>query len=115
MRIDSKALCSFCVLASFVLILSAQAFADNLSGRVLDPQGKVVPDAQIRLFDRKNGQLRTSVANGEGGYSFPGIPSGDYLLEADASSSALSGSKEVSVNGEQTSDIELKISATNVE
>jgi iron complex outermembrane receptor protein len=106
------------VLLSLLVIfihLPSSAFADTLTGRVLDPQGGVVSNAQVRLFDRKNGQLRTTTANSEGTYSFNAIPAGDYLVESDASSAALSGSKRVSVRGDQTADIELKISSTNVE
>lgn len=99
----------------FLSLSRSTAWADNLSGRVLDPRGNVVPDAQLRLFDRKNGQLRKTAADSRGAYSFQGIPSGDYLLEADASSSALAASKVVSVSGDQTTDVELKISTTNVE
>jgi len=100
-----------------VTILMSQnlVWADDLTGRVLDPQGSVVPAAQVRLFDRKTGQLRTTVSNSEGGFSFRGIPRGDYLLEADASSSALTASRQVSLRGDQSADLELKISGTNVE
>lgn len=101
----------------FPLFFISQTFAmaDSLTGFVLDPQGSRVPGAQVRLFDRKNGQMRKTAANSEGGYSFTGIPAGDYLVEADASNAALGASKQVSVSGDQTADIELKISTTNVE
>ncbi len=115
MRTESKMQCLLFVLAFIVLVLPTTAVADNLTGRVLDPQGKIVPGAQVRLFDRKTGQLRTTATSSEGAYSFSGIPSGDYLLDGDASSAALSASKEVSVRGDQTADIELKISTVNVE
>ncbi len=98
-----------------ILISQNLVWADDLTVRVLDPQGSVVPAAQVRLFDRKTGQLRTTVSNSEGGFSFRGIPRGDYLLEADASSSALTASRQVSLRGDQSADLELKISGTNVE
>ncbi len=115
MRTESKMLCSVIALALIFLSLPQRASADSVKGRVVDPQGNVVPGAQVRLFDRKTGQLRKTAANSEGGYSFPGIPAGGYLLEGDASSAALSASREVTVAGDQTADIELKISSINVE
>ena len=115
MRTKSILLRSFFALLALVVVLPSAGFADNLTGRVLDPQGNLVPGAQVRLFDRKNGQLRKTISDSEGGYSFPGIPAGDYLLEGDASSAALTGSRQISVSGDQTTDIELKISSTNVE
>src|SRR5688572_1949381 len=91
-------------------------FADNLTGRVLDPQGQVVAGAQLRLFDRKSGELRKAVSSEEGTYSFEGISSGDYLIEGTASNAALIGSTDVSVSGEsQTQALTLKISGTNTE
>jgi len=115
MRIDSKLLRPFAVLVLLVSIFSTPIFADTLRGRVVDPQGSIVPGARVRLFDRNSGMSRTATADAEGIYSFTGIPSGDYLLEGDASNSALSASKGVSVRGDQTADIALAISTTSVE
>jgi iron complex outermembrane receptor protein len=108
-------LCAIFAVLVTVLMSQSLVWADDLTGRVLDPQGSVVADAQLKLYDRKSGELRTTVSNSEGGYSFRGIPSGDYLLEADASSAALTASRQISVRGDQSADVELKISATNVE
>ena len=98
-----------------VLMFGSLSRADDLTGRVLDPQGVPVSNVQLRLFDRKSGELRKTTSSAEGIYAFPGIPSGDYLLEGDASSAALTASRETSVDGDQTLDLELQISATNVE
>jgi vitamin B12 transporter len=100
-----------------IVVFSTPGFvlADHLRGRALDPQGNVIPGAEVRLFDRTSGQLRKTVTNSEGGFSFSGIPSGNYLLDGNAAAATLSASKEISVRGEGAVDIELKISSTNVE
>src|SRR5262249_50990207 len=80
----------------FVVLFVALAFprftwADDLTGRVLDPQGNRVADAQLRLFDRKSGELRSTRSSSAGEFTFTAVPAGEYLLEAEASSAALTG------------------------
>jgi iron complex outermembrane receptor protein len=100
----------------YVILVSATSLgADSLTGRVMDPQGQVVSSARLRLFARSNGELRTTLSSAEGAYAFPGIPPGNYVLEADASSSALIASQPISVSGDQQLDIGLAVSSMNVE
>src|SRR5262249_44697254 len=99
----------------FLVCLPGLAYADSLKGHILDPQGKRVGDAQVRLFDRKTGALRKTQSVAEGEYSFIGIAAGDYLIEAESSSSALKASREVTVSGDEKLDVELAISASSVE
>src|SRR5262249_3443751 len=82
-----------------LLMFRGSLWGDSLNGRVLDPQGRVVAGATLRLFDRRGGQWRTSSSTGEGVFSFESLPPGDYLLQGGAASNALSGSKEISVRG----------------
>jgi vitamin B12 transporter len=100
-----------------VLLIAAQSFvlADTLSGRVLDPQGNAVPAANIKLFDRGNGGQRNTVSAADGTFSFQGIPAGNYLVEANASDSALIASQQISVSGEQRLDVTLSIAASQTE
>jgi carboxypeptidase family protein len=73
--------------ALVVLILSASAslFAQNstLRGLVTDESGAVVPGAAVTLT-ATGGLERTAKADGSGSYAFPGIPPGDYTLQASA-------------------------------
>src|SRR5687767_15124247 len=89
--------------------------ADDLTGRVLDPDGRAVPNASLRLYERNSGEIRMARASSDGTYSFKGIASGEYLLEGDASDSALNGSRQVSVSGNQTEDLDLKVSGRSTE
>lgn len=105
----------YLLVVSAIFTFHSFVFADNLTGRVLDPQGKAVINAQLRLFERNSGELRKAVSNEFGNYSIQGVPAGDYLLEGDASDAALTASRTVSLHGDQKLDLELKIANTNIE
>src|SRR5262249_9080788 len=56
----------------------------------------------------------TTMTTSEGDYSFAGIAPGAYLIEADASGAALTASRQVTVEGDRTLDVELAISSSAV-
>jgi iron complex outermembrane receptor protein len=99
----------FAVIAT-VLAMSVFAYGENITGKVLDPQGSAVADAQIRLFDRNGGDMRSTMSAKDGAYGFQGIPAGTYLVEADGSTGTLRGSQEVTVRGDEKLDLKLAIS-----
>ena len=99
------------ILLSAALVSPGLVWSDDLTGKVIDSQGKVVLDAQLRLFDRKSGELRKTTSSQEGSFSFQGIPAGEYLLEADASDAALTGSRVVNVSGTQNVELQLRIAS----
>jgi iron complex outermembrane receptor protein len=92
-----------------MLMSSGTAFADSLTGKVVDPQGLAVANATIVLFDRNSGEQRNTMSGEDGVYGFGDIPAGAYLLEADASGSALVVSQEVVVKGAQRLDVTLRV------
>jgi len=97
------------------LIGPALLCADTLAGRILDAQGLAVANARVRLLDRNSGEQRNTVSGPEGSYSFEDIPAGTYVIEADAANSALIGSQQVAVRGDQALDLRLKIAASQSE
>src|SRR6187455_2758289 len=98
-----------------VLVSVYPLLADDLTGKVVDPDGRAVPNASVRLYERNSGEVRLARASSDGTYSFRGISSGEYLLEGDASDSALNGSKQVSVSGNQTENLDLRVSSRSTE
>ncbi len=101
------------LLAVLILVgLPTVARADGLTGKVVDAQGLPVANARITLFDRNGGERRTTVSGKDGAYSFAGIPAGGYVIEADASNSALVVSQDVSVRGEQSLDLTLRVAGS---
>ena len=104
------------IAASALFGLPAGVLADDLSGRVIDPQGSVVPRAELLLYERTGGgQLRESASGADGQYLFSDIPSGEYVLEGRASGGSLSGSAVVAVSGDRILDLELAISGITAE
>lgn len=98
------------------LLLPGAAYADSLAGRVLDPQGGVVPQAELLLYERTGGgQVREGNAGPDGQYVFDDIPGGQYVLEGRASGGSLSGSAVVTVAGDQALDLELAVSGIAAE
>ena len=93
--------------------LAIPAQADSLVGKILDPDSRAVPNANVRLFDRKTGEMRSTTATAEGGYTFTGIPAGDYLLDGNAPNALLSNSSQVAVSGDKSYDLQLAVSGTS--
>ena len=58
------------------------ASTGTMIGTVTDPSGAVVPAAKIDLKDLTTGNVRTSLSNGSGQYSFVGVQPGTYSASA---------------------------------
>lgn len=60
------------------------AFGQNaqLSGKVSDPSGAVVPGVEITITNTDNGAERKLATNGDGYYVAPSLPPGHYRLNA---------------------------------
>ncbi len=94
--------CSYVVAA-----LSLPLAADSLAGKVRDPQGAVVVNAELTLFDRNSGSLQRTTSSAAGDYSFPSLAPGTYLLEAQAGGAALSVSEDITIAGATFRDLTL--------
>jgi hypothetical protein len=91
----------------------AQATTGELTGRVVDASGDVVPGVTVTLRSEDTGLVRTAVTNASGEYLFALIPPGRYTVEAE-----LAGFKKVerrgivvSVGGRQTLPLQLEVGA----
>ena len=103
------------IAAALAAALPHPAAADSLTGRIVDPQDRVVPQAQVRLFDRASGQVRETVSAPDGSYLFGDIPPGDYLLEGQGAAGSLSGAAVVRVDGSSSRDLALAVSGVTAE
>ena len=66
----------------------------NITGRVRDPQGAVVPKAEVTIVDEKTAVSRTATADDDGFYNFTAVPAGIYTV-----STSPAGFKKIVVTG----------------
>ncbi|MDX6461138.1 MAG: hypothetical protein QOE55_4835, partial [Acidobacteriaceae bacterium] len=62
-------------------MLLAQTPTGSLQGRVLDPSGAVIPQAQV-IVTSASGKTVTAVSDGAGSYQVRGLAPGDYTVNA---------------------------------
>src|SRR5262245_33433042 len=77
-----------CLLVLLAVSSPALAQTASLRGQVMDQNGAVVPAARVMLTG-PSGPVKTIKTDAGGGYSFTGLPPGDYAVTASAPSLAL--------------------------
>ena len=55
--------------------------AGELTGTVADPSGAVIATAQLTITQASTGFSRTVTSNSGGGYDFPDLQAGQYVLK----------------------------------
>jgi outer membrane receptor protein involved in Fe transport len=60
--------------------LPAQRDTGTISGQVADPNGGLIPNANVTLTDARTGVVRNAASNHEGFYIIPLVPAGLYEL-----------------------------------
>ena len=71
------------ILGSFETIY-AQSTTGTLTGTVADASGAVVPGANVVLKNEGSGDIRRTVSNGEGYFTFSAVPPATYTITVDA-------------------------------
>ena len=112
---DRRAMYPIAALALLALLNAGLLEAQSLSGRVLDPDGAVVVDARLRLFDRNSGELRKTRSESDGTYAFRNLTEGDYIFEGESAATALTGFRAIAIRGTEVQDLHLVVSGANVE
>ena len=113
MEFARRLLQSLSVLTIFVLLFSATVAAQQargtLRGVITDELGAVIVGATVTLTDASGVQKKTTT-NGEGVYTFAGLPLGPYKLQASSTNFTSSDEREVDIKaGRQSIDIALKV------
>src|SRR4051812_40106253 len=87
-----------------------QATTGDLTGRVVDEKGNVVPNATVTARNAGTGLSRTAQTNEEGDYTVTLLPAGVYELTAEAQGfgKVLRKDIQVTVGSRQTLNIELR-------
>jgi hypothetical protein len=104
-----------CILTACLLALPAFPQTAHLRGQVTDESGAVVPGARIAVAG-PGGFSRATTSRGDGSYSFEGLPTGTYTVQASAPALKLREPARVSVvGGTQTLDLLLRVTGEKQE
>ena len=88
MRVKLQLCClkSVLVLAVFAILSASAVYAQTfgeITGRVTDPSGAVVPAASLTLTNVNTNAVRNAVTTEAGAYSFPSVPPGLYRVKTE--------------------------------
>ena len=107
----------FLLVSAFVIPAYTQVSTADLTGRVTDQQGNVVPGATVTATNKGTGAARTTTTGQAGDYTITQLPPGKYDVSVEAKnfSKALAADFELNVGAKVTKNFELQpgeISAT---
>lgn len=96
------------------LSATAQEFRGSLAGKILDPNGAVVPGSKVDIKNMETGIVSTVNTGDDGAYSFPLLPPGKYQLTVTKENfnTAVRDGIEVRVADRLTLDVQLEIGVT---
>jgi hypothetical protein len=84
MNRTSRMLIPLCVCLALCLSSAAQVLKGSISGTVVDPQGAVVSNAQVKATNTATGAVLISKSDNSGLFRFNLIPTGNYKIEISA-------------------------------
>jgi hypothetical protein len=99
--------------AMLVLTLEQAAFGQTaqVTGRISDASGAVVPGAQITVTNQKTGLTRESVSNDEGYFTIPLLPPGEYRIAVKKDGFKPVVRPDVALNVEQVARLDFTLEA----
>ena len=100
------------LLAAFTA--TAQEFRGSLAGKIVDPNGAVVPGSKVEIKNIETGIVSAVVTGEDGSYSFPLLPPGKYQLSVTKENfnTAVRDGIQVRVADKLTLDVQLEIGVT---
>lgn len=100
-------MCFVCATAAF-----AQTSKGFLVGNVADPNGAIIPSANITITNTATGAVRTTVSQSNGSYRFDAIDPGTYNLTVSATGFTDTKSENIVVASSQTAEVNLQLSVS---
>lgn len=106
--------CLVGILCAVALLLSAapiraQSIFGTITGTVTDPSGADIPRANLTLKNESSGDLRKTVTNSDGYYSFSSVPAGSYTLTVEATGFRTAETRDISVQGASSQSFPFKL------
>lgn len=96
---------------SFLGVVHAQTDQGRIAGRVIDPNGAIVPGASVTVTNAGTGEKRTVAANGSGEYLVPALRAAVYKVEASATTFAAKTITDVQLSVGQQLNLDIPLSA----
>ena len=94
---------------------AGQGATGQLTGRVEDAAGAVVPGASVTVTNLATSAQRQATTGEEGSFAVPLLPPGKYKVEVSANGFKRVVVEEVEVNVKQTATVNLKLEPSTVE
>ena len=108
MKLNSSLIIFLSLLLSCSIAANAQTYRGTVRGTVYDPNGAVIPGAEIKLTNKETGETRTATSGDEGEYSISTLRPGLYDLAATVSGfKVFTKTIEVAVNQEVRIDPDM--------
>ena len=100
------------ILAAFTA--TAQEFRGSLAGKIIDPNGAVVPGSKVEIKNVETGIVSNTTTGEDGTYSFALLPPGKYQLTVTKENfnTAVRDGIQVRVADRLTLDVQLEIGVT---
>ena len=110
MKLNSRPIVFVLLLLGCFVCASAQTYRGTLRGTVLDPNGAVIPGAEIKVTSKETSETRSVISGDEGQYSISSLRPGSYELTATAPGfHTFQRTIDVAVNQELRLDLDLSI------
>jgi Carboxypeptidase regulatory-like domain len=109
--------CTLVFLLGGAARLGAQSIFGTITGTVTDPSGAVIPNANVTLKNASSGDIRHTVTNADGYYSFASVPAGSYNLTVETTGFQPAGVEGIAVEGAASLSfpVKLQVSKTTTE
>ncbi len=72
-------------LIAFAACASAQTTTGTITGIVVDPTGKTIPEARVSIINEATGDVRTAVSSTSGEFTLPSVLPATYTVQLEAS------------------------------
>ncbi|WP_446742012.1 carboxypeptidase regulatory-like domain-containing protein [Silvibacterium acidisoli] len=89
----------------------AQTFVGGIRGSITDPSGAAVAGASVRLTDDHTQQVRSTIADGVGAYSFNALKPSTYTLHVEAGSFSPADRTHIIVSTQDFLTLDVALSA----
>jgi len=98
-----------CILVSIAQVFAQSAVTGSISGKIVDPQGSVVPNANITVTNIGTNSVTTATTSGDGVYKVTNLVPGTYKVETAVSGFGPAKAENVIVEVGKTTGLDISL------